>query len=236
MGAQGEVFPPSYHTRQNPKVPSFTCTMGFFAKSFLWSFGVSVAFADYGGLRGGVETIDANVSADYGGLRGGVETIGANVSEAAPRGLASSCGLFRNHWGNPWDVVADVERSCDCAQKCNDDVLCKAWTHDGSKTCYLRRNKDGGYTLDHHVYGMTSGEKVEEVPPAVTAVDLISPYHYTQYGQRKRELFCDTDTFDYCFSCIDGLCTAVEKCTYGGTNLSVWAPGPSCYPCALPRL
>jgi len=147
-----------------------------------------------------------------------------------------TCGLFRNHWGNPWDVVADVERSCDCAQKCNDDVLCKAWTHDGSKTCYLRRNKDGGYTLDHHVYGMTSGEKVEEVPPAVTAVDLISPYHYTQYGQCKRELFCDTDTFDYCFSCIDGLCTAVEKCTYGGTNLSVWAPGPSCYPCALPRL
>merc|ERR1711874_944402 len=44
--------------------------------------------------------------------------------------------------------------------KCTDDVLCKAWTHDGSKTCYLRRNNNGGYTLKHHVYGMTSGLKV----------------------------------------------------------------------------
>merc|ERR1712039_314269 len=46
MGLKAKCSP-HHHTWQNPKVPSFTCTMGFFAKSFLWSFGVSVAFAAY---------------------------------------------------------------------------------------------------------------------------------------------------------------------------------------------
>merc|ERR1711879_671221 len=213
MGLKAKCSPSSYHTWQNPKVPSFACTMGFFAKSFLWSFGVS-AFAEYGGLRGGVETIDTN------------------VSEAAPRGL-SSCGLFKNHWGskheehdnvesscdcktmcddklwcrawthnftqnkcvlrnsysyegqhfgytdvfnhgvlsgeaptcgidrNHYGTVLekfdDVDRSCDCRDKCDNYSSCEFWTHDGSKTCYLRNHYSNGYTRHFHVYGMTSG-------------------------------------------------------------------------------
>merc|ERR1711879_801658 len=79
-------------------------------------------------------------------------------------GEATTCGEKKNHFGSPWVVVADVERSCDCEQECTASPSCKAWTHDGSRTCYLRQSKHGGFTLGHHDYGMTSGEKNSPQP------------------------------------------------------------------------
>merc|ERR1712039_70961 len=212
MGAQGEVFTPSYHTWQNPKVPSFTCTMGFFAKSFLW-FGVSLASANPAADArsdwfrdkmeaeasgcgeklnhyGGPWTTHPNVASscdcaekcnqtvtckawtyswnipyksacylreNYGyALTGGTGFLVGSPTTHARSGEAPTCGRFENHNGSPWDVVADVERSCDCAKKCTDSHWCKAWTHDGSKTCFLRKSAAGGFTVAHYAYGMTS--------------------------------------------------------------------------------
>jgi len=221
--------------------------------------------------------------AEYGGLRGGVETIDTNVSEAAPRRLSGSCGLFLNHWGslheahdfnsscdcekmcdktlscrawtqnyvfkkcylrksygNPklnkfgWtshassgalsgevrtcggqnalvlghsryrnhygtllDTIVDIDRSCDCEKKCDADTACKAWTHDGATTCYLRKKGEGqSYTLAHHVYGMTSGEKDKayQLPPSGDCVKITSQ-HYC--GAGRACWICD----DYPTSC-----------------------------------
>merc|ERR1711879_1042151 len=172
MGLKAKCSPSSYHTWQNPKVPSFACTMGFFAKSFLWSFGVS-AFAEYGGLRGGVETMcddklwcrawTHNFTQNKCVLRNSYSYEGQHFgytdvfNHGVLSGEAPTCGIDRNHYGTVLEKFDDVDRSCDCRDKCDNYSSCEFWTHDGSKTCYLRNHYSNGYTRHFHVYGMTSG-------------------------------------------------------------------------------
>merc|ERR1712039_341186 len=108
-------------------------------------------------------------------------------------------GRYSNHWGTVLKNFTNISRSCECEEKCDKDSACQAWTHDGAKTCHLRKKEEGimTYTSANYVYGTTSGEKVDYQLPLQGNCDKMNSFACGTWGESGSCWICD----DYPTSC-----------------------------------